>query len=47
MLVDTGDPVLDKEMSGFYRFVTGFREETIVRVLPASDPELLSKLAPQ
>ena len=47
VLVDTGDPVLDKEMSGFYRFVTGFREETIVRVLPASDPELLSRLAPQ
>ncbi len=46
-LVDTGDPALDKEMSGFYRFVTGFKEETIVRVLPASDPELLSRLAAQ
>lgn len=43
VLVDTGDQVLDKEMSGYYRFVTGFREETIVRVLPASDPELLSR----
>ncbi len=47
VLVDTGDPELDKEMSGYYRFVTGFREETIVRVLPASDPDLLSRLATQ
>lgn len=47
VLVDTGDPVLDREMSGFYRFVTGFMEETIVRVLPASDPELLSRIASQ
>jgi len=47
VLIDTGDPALDKEMSGFYRFVTGFREETIVRAVPASDPELLSRLATQ
>ncbi len=47
VLVDTGDPALDREMSGFYRFVTGFKEETIVRVLPASDPELLFRLATQ
>jgi len=38
LLVDTGDPRLDTELSGYIRVITGYREETIMRVVPASDP---------
>ncbi len=41
VLVDTGDPDVDREFSGYYRVVTGFGEEYVVKALPASDPEAL------
>ncbi len=42
LLVDTGDPGLDAELSGYIRVITGYREETMMRVVPASDPTLLT-----
>ncbi len=41
LLVDTGDPALDRELSGYFRVLTGYREERVVRLLPASDPATL------
>lgn len=32
LLVDTGDPELDNELKGYIRVVTGYNEETVVRV---------------
>ena len=32
LLVDTGDPELDKELTGFYKVVTGYRRSTVYRV---------------
>jgi predicted polyphosphate/ATP-dependent NAD kinase len=32
MLVDTGDPELDRELAGFMRVVVGSHEETLFRV---------------
>ena len=43
LLVDTGDPELDAELSGYIRVITGYREETIMRVVPASNPTLLTR----
>ncbi len=43
LLVDTGDPVLDRELSGYIRVLTGYREERVMPVLPASDPESLRR----
>ncbi len=42
LLVDTGDPMLDAELSGYIRVITGYREETMIRVVPASNPTLLT-----
>lgn len=42
LLVDTGDPGLNAELSGYIRVITGCREETMMRVVPASDPTLLT-----
>ncbi len=36
LLIDTGDTELDERLSGYWRIITGYREETIVKVLPAS-----------
>ncbi|MBX3069188.1 MAG: ATP-NAD kinase family protein [Thermomicrobiales bacterium] len=33
LLVDTGDPTLDAELAGYMRVVTGFRQESVQRVL--------------
>ncbi len=41
LLVDTGDPKLDRELSGYVRVLVGYREERVVRLLPASDPTVL------
>lgn len=43
LLVDTGDPVLDAELSGYIHVITGYREETIMRIVPASNPALLTR----
>jgi len=32
LLVDTGDPSLDKALSGYIRVITGLGEETLFRV---------------
>jgi predicted polyphosphate/ATP-dependent NAD kinase len=39
LLVDTGDPELDKELAGHIRVITGYREETVMSVVPACCPE--------
>ncbi len=39
LLVDTGDPELDREFSGYVRVITGYMEETVVPVVPSSDLE--------
>lgn len=36
LIVDTGDPELDKCFAGYHRVITGYREETIIRIVPAS-----------
>ncbi|WP_206811636.1 ATP-NAD kinase family protein [Paradesulfitobacterium ferrireducens] len=33
LFVDTGDPALDQELSGYMRVITGYNEETVCRVL--------------
>ncbi len=45
VLVDTGDPGVDRELSGYYRVITGFGEEYVIRALPASDTETLRSRA--
>ncbi len=35
LLVDTGDPELDIQLSGYHRVITGYREETLKLILPA------------
>lgn len=32
LLVDTDDPALNKQLSGYYRIITGFKEEIVYRV---------------
>jgi len=34
--VDTGDPEVDKQLEGFYKAVTGYREYTMIKILAAS-----------
>ncbi len=38
LLVDTGDPELDVKLSGHIRVITGYREEKVVKVIPACCP---------
>jgi len=35
LLIDVGDPELELELSGYWRLITGYREETVKLVLPA------------
>ncbi len=35
LLIDTGDYELDIELSGYYRIITGYREETVLPAYPA------------
>ncbi len=35
LLIDTGDPAIDEKLSGYYRVVTGYREFTVIKVVPA------------
>ena len=35
LLIDTGDSKLDIELSGYYRIITGYREETVLPAYPA------------
>ena len=42
LLIETGDIELDEKLSGYWRVITGYREETIVRVLPASKLHIYS-----
>ncbi|RLG84710.1 MAG: ATP-NAD kinase [Thermoprotei archaeon] len=41
LLVDTGSPELDRRFSCYHRVVTGYREERIVKIVPASIPDLV------
>jgi len=41
LLIDSGDIEVDKELSGFYRVITGFGEMYVIKALPASDPKAL------
>lgn len=41
LLIDSGDVEVDKELSGFYRVITGFGEMYVIKALPASDPKAL------
>jgi len=41
LLVDTGDPELDRELSGYIRVIVGYNEEKVMPVVPASSPEYL------
>lgn len=36
LLLDTGDEALDVELSGYYKVITGYREYTVYKVVPAS-----------
>jgi len=44
LLVDTGDPQLDRELSGYIRVIVGYNEEKVMPVVPASSPEYLQEL---
>ncbi|MCC6033095.1 MAG: ATP-NAD kinase, partial [Desulfurococcaceae archaeon] len=35
LLIDVGDPELELELSGYWRLITGYREETVKLILPA------------
>lgn len=37
LIIDTGDEELDTRFSGYHRVVTGYREFTIVRIVPARE----------
>ncbi|MGC8932974.1 MAG: ATP-NAD kinase family protein [Candidatus Methanodesulfokora sp.] len=41
MLLDTGDELLDRELAGYYRVISGYREYTVYKVVPAV-PDILS-----
>jgi len=41
LLIDSGDVEVDRELSGFYRVITGFGEMYVIKALPASDPKAL------
>lgn len=41
LLIDSGDIEVDRELSGFYRVISGYGETYIIRALPASDPAAL------
>lgn len=40
MLLDTGDELLDRELAGYYKVVSGYREYTVYKVVPAAPEEL-------
>ncbi|MEM3948882.1 MAG: hypothetical protein QXM76_04750, partial [Zestosphaera sp.] len=35
LLIDVGDPELEVALSGYWRIITGYREESVKLVLPA------------
>lgn len=37
LLIDTGDPEVDRQLAGFYRVIVGYGEEYVMKALPASD----------
>ena len=42
LIVDTGDPELDKRFAGYHRVITGYREEVVIKIVPASAVEDLT-----
>jgi len=36
LFIETGDPKLDEELSGYWRVITDYREEVVIKVIPAS-----------
>jgi len=46
LLIDTGDPEVDKHLSGYYRIIVGYGEEYVVKALPASDTAHLREGTP-
>jgi len=41
LLIDTGDPEVDRQLSGYYRIIVGYGEEYVMKALPASDTAYL------
>ncbi len=37
LIIDSGDPKIDRKFSGYHRVITGYREETIVKIIPAAE----------
>jgi len=37
LIIDTGDEELDKRFSGYHRVITGYREFTVVKIVPARE----------
>ncbi len=42
LIIDTGSEELDKRFSGYHRAITGYREETVIKIVPASSIEELT-----
>lgn len=42
LLIDSGDVEVDKELSGYYRVITGYGEVSIIKAVPASELEALN-----
>ncbi|MCX8208941.1 MAG: ATP-NAD kinase family protein [Sulfolobales archaeon] len=41
LLIDSGDPDLDRDLSGYYRVIVEYGETYVIKAIPASDPAAL------
>lgn len=46
LLIDSGDPEVDQQLSGYYRVIVGYGEEYVMKALPASDTVHLKEAIP-